>query len=285
MFHTTPDKVHAFRDWLRQKLQQYFVQDVRQTERQWFERYAEEGYKKGAERAFEYVEGRRWGAGEGDFYEGSKQQFLRSAFGRPVAVEKIQLLAGRVFTELNGISEQMSTKLTRALTDGLVEGKSPIEIARDIAKNVDGIERTRARVLAQTEITRCHAEGQLDALELTGMTHVGVMVEWSTSGLGTTERGYPSPCEECAPLEGVVMTVEEARGLLPRHPGCRCNLLPANVGEDPAEEGQKRSARSIAAAFGESIEAEGGEAPRDKTTWPGADLEPAKERPEKFTVD
>jgi len=38
-------------------------------------------------------------------------------------------------------------------------------------------------------------------------------------------------CELCAPLEGIVLKVSEARGMLPRHPNCRCCFIPANVGE------------------------------------------------------
>lgn len=78
---------------------------------------------------------------------------------------------------------------------------------------------------------RAFNEGALDGLENLGATKIGVMVEWSTSGMGLTKLGNPSPCPKCKELAGIVLTVEEARGLLPRHPNCMCSFIPANVGE------------------------------------------------------
>lgn len=47
-------------------------------------------------------------------------------------------------------------------------------------------------------------------------------------------------------MEGVVLKIDEARGMLPRHPNCRCALVPANVGEETDD--QKRSKTSIQSA-------------------------------------
>jgi hypothetical protein len=49
------------------------------------------------------------------------------------------------------------------------------------------------------------------------------MVEWLTAS---------DPCPECSAMAGVVLKLDEAEGLLPAHPNCRCCYLPANVGED-----------------------------------------------------
>jgi len=38
-------------------------------------------------------------------------------------------------------------------------------------------------------------------------------------------------CPLCQPLEGVVLSVKEARGMIPRHINCRCAWIPAGVGE------------------------------------------------------
>ena len=73
------------------------------------------------------------------------------------------------------------------------------------------------------------------------------MAEWSTAGDDRV-------CPLCGPLEGSVMTVKEARGLLPRHPNCRCAWIPAD--KKRKEAGQKRGpARD--AAVKKSIKAEG----------------------------
>jgi SPP1 gp7 family putative phage head morphogenesis protein len=269
--------VEQFRTWLNSQVATGIVQQTQSAmERQWWNRYVEAGYAKGAGRAFDDT--RKPALQRLDFYAGSKQEFLRSAFGQPESVEKVKLLAGRVFTDLKGVTEAMGTQITRSLTDGLVQGQNPRVIARTIAKNVDTIGRTRARTIARTEIIRAHAEGQLDALVRLGVDKVGVMVEWHTAGDDRV-------CQLCLPLQGAVLTIKEARGTLPRHPNCRCAFVPANVDEN--KRGQKRSKTELIKARDESIKAEIPtkskrtiDQQRKLSHWPGADLTPAKTRPE-----
>lgn len=239
-FQSTPDQVKAFQSWLKQ---QFSATVNGLSEQQLWQRYVEEGFKKGQGRAFEDV--KRPDKVRADtkeklsFYEGTKGEFLKSAFGRPESVDKVKLLAGRAFDELEGISNDMSLRMSRTLTDGLVQGKNPRDIAKDLVDEVD-IGETRALTVARTEIIRAHAEGQLEAMDQLGVEQVGVAVEWSTAGDDRV-------CAECEPLEGVVLKLEEARGMLPRHPNCRCAWIPANVGEDGEE--QKATKGEITSAI------------------------------------
>lgn len=284
-FHTDPQKVEAFQGWLKTQVDAEILAAQQAVEQGYWQAYVEEGYRKGAGRAFDDTnKARRAVAGSTEqmaFYEGSKEQFLASAFAQPVAIDKVKLLAGRVFTELKGVTEDMSTKITRNLTDGLVQGMNPREIARRMIKDgigtkVRGIQ-SRALTIARTEVIRAHAEGQLDAMERMGVTKVGVMVEWSTAG---DDRVCPA-CEE---LNGVVLDIKEARGIIPRHPNCRCAHIPANVGE--STKGQIRGKAKIQKAMDDSIRTE---MPRIKkrtlaeqkarSSWAGADKTIAKRRP------
>jgi hypothetical protein len=52
-------------------------------------------------------------------------------------------------------------------------------------------------------------------------------------------------------MEGVVLKLEEARGMIPRHPFCKCAWVPANVGESGA--GQKDTQSSIRRAVRVSV--------------------------------
>jgi SPP1 gp7 family putative phage head morphogenesis protein len=242
------------------------------------------------------------GAGVSDFYAGTKEEFLRSAFGRPVAIERVKQLAGRVFhgppgVGLRGVTQEMAERMSQVLTDGFVEGKNPRAIARDLAKAID-VGKKRAEMIARTEVIRAHAEGQLDVMERLGVEEVGVMVEWSTAGDDRV-------CPMCQPLEGMVMKIREARGTLPRHPLCRCSYIPANVGEPKGEKrevdftdpdtgevrrqevGQTRTAKQLREARDQSIRGEfqGRKDPgtladmRKKSRWTGADRRFAKVRP------
>lgn len=235
-FHATDEQLKAFQEWLKQQTDLY-VRGM--TEEELWNRYIQDGFKKGAGRAFDDTDKQLgWEPEEAAFYAGTKEQFLKSAFGRPESLEKVKLLAARTFEELNGMTDDMRNKLGRILTQGLIQGDGPVAIAREMTKQLD-LSRARAETIARTELIRAHAEGQLVGLEEMGVDEVGVMVEWSTAGDDRV-------CELCEPMEGVVLKIEEARGMIPRHPNCRCAFVPANVAE-PTDD-QKRGKRSIVKA-------------------------------------
>lgn len=250
-FISSPDKLAAFRRFLAQQFQDTVTGP---GEEALWERYVTDGYRRGAGRAFDDVRRRERALAAGDrekvaTYDGTREAFLRDSFGRPVAIEKVKLLAGRAFDELEGVTEQMGVRMGRVLADGLVKGDGPEVVARALADEVD-IGRGRAFAVAQHELSYAHNEGNLDAMEAMGVEEVGVAVEWVASGLGTTAKGNPSPCERCAAMEGVVLTIAEARGLMPLHVGCLCSWLPANVGEPDA--GRKTTKGEIDDALAEA---------------------------------
>jgi SPP1 gp7 family putative phage head morphogenesis protein len=224
-FESSPEQLRKFQEWLRQ---QYASLLTGKTEEELWRVYTEQGFKRGAGRAFDdvnsgYYAGKMMDEGGLDFMAGGRDQFLRSAFGRPETPEKVQLLASRSFTDLVNVTEDMATKMGRVLVDGLVTGSNPREIADNLDDVLD-IGLQRADVIARTEIIRAHAEGQLDAFDKLGVDEIGVEVEWSTAG---DER----VCPECEDMEGKVYSVEEAHGMIPLHPQCRCAFIPV-VPED-----------------------------------------------------
>lgn len=270
-FRSDPEKVKAFGRWLEGEIQGDIitVTDAKRADAYWT-KYVEQGYRKGQGRAFDDT---RHAAG----LTGTKDDFLRSSFGRPVAVNKVKLLAGRVFTDLRGVTSAMETQMTRILADGLSQGQNPRVIAQAMNDRIAKIGQNRSRLIAQTELIRAHSEGQLDAFESLGVTEVGVMAELSTAGDDRV-------CDRCSPLEGVVMTIREARGLIPRHPGCRCVWLASNVGEPTA--GQQRGKAAISRARDRSVRAEIPKTSKrtlaqqkDVSRWAGADKAIAKRRP------
>ena len=251
----------------------------------WWDQYLQRGFRQGAGRAFDDTKPAALGTLPGtipresmsDFYNGTRDEFLRSSFAHPETVEKLKLLSGRVLGELKGVTEAVAQGMGRSLADGLSRGSNPRVIARQMAKDVDGIGLRRALTITRTEIIRAHAEGQLDAFGRLGVEELGVMVEWSTSHDNRV-------CKLCAPLEKTVIKLSEAKGMLPRHPNCRCAWIPANVGEDTKP--QNRTKKQVEGAFDKSITAEIPEGStrtlkeqRAKTKWIGADAVVAKKRP------
>lgn len=276
-FRSDPKKVEEFRKWVQEQIEKdlLIVTDSSDPNK-WWDAYLEEAYKKGQLSSFESRNKQKLGESM-DFYEGTKEQFLRDSFAKPETKEKVQLLASRVYTDLKGVTEAMASVMSRTLVDGLSQGQNPYTIARQMTKDVEGIGVNRARMIARTEVIRAHAEGQLDALETIGVEEVGVAVEWDITGDGRV-------CPLCSAMDGVVLKVKEAHGLIPRHPNCRCAFLPANVGEDT--KGQIRSRSGIAKAFKRSIAREIPKGSKRtyaeqkaKTSWGGADTRIAKKRP------
>lgn len=274
-FMTAPAKVASFLTWLKDRIKQLFTRE--DDEDAYWERYVQEGFEKGAGRAFDQVrKGLISSQRQLDFYSGTKRQFLQSSFAQPETVEKVKLLASRTLTDLKNVGEDMAARMSRTLTDGLVQGQNPNAIARTMRKDL-GVARSSAERIARTEIIRAHAEGQLDALEGLGVQDVGVAVEWSTAKDGRV-------CPKCQPMQGVVFKIKESHGLLPRHPNCRCAFIPANVGE--SQKAQIRTKPKILAAISKSIAAE--RPKRKKRTlkeqrrlskWIGADLKLDQNRP------
>lgn len=222
-FVTTDQKVQEFVRWVKSQmlvavLGQMATAGISDPEH-WVQRHIQDTFARGMGKAFDHVKKPELQK-RMDIYQGSKSQFLQDSFFRPVSQQRVNLLAGRAFNELQGMTDKMGTQMQRSITDGFMRGDSPRDIARQLVKDVDNLGKKQARVIARTEIVRAHNEGQLQGLEDLGVEEVGVTVEWSTSEMGMTGLGNPSPCELCAPLAGVVFKINEAKGLLPRHPNC-----------------------------------------------------------------
>ncbi len=221
-FQTNPQKVKSFRSWLKGRVDANILVTTGPTNKPWTAEYVEASYRKGVLRA--YTQSRRDLLLEPEGLISSREEFLRSSFSGQTALSKVELLYERAFTELEGVTATMDQQLSRILAEGLSSGRAPAVIAREMTKQITKLTNTRAKVIARTEVIRAHAEGQLDSFQALGVEKLIVKAEWITAG---DER----VCAICADLEGTVFTIEEARGLIPEHPNCRCMWIPADVGE------------------------------------------------------
>ena len=113
----------------------------------------------------------------------------------------------------------MSQSISRTLAQGLLEGKSPRTIARELNKDVDKIGINRARTLAQTEIIRAHHSANIGEYRIAGAEGVEVIAEFLTAGDARV-------CIRCASLAGQRFALDEAENLIPVHPRCRCVVIP-----------------------------------------------------------
>lgn len=232
-FPTSEAKVQAFMRWLRRQSDKQVLEVIKRDEEgrvvartAWQNVFIRSAYQEGIRRAQREL-GR---AGEIDL----SAAILGETFNAPIHADRAGLLFTRNFEELDGITSAMAQAVSRELTQGLIDGRGALEIARSLSERVTAIGKARALLLARTEIIRAHAEGTLNEYESHGVAGVGVEAEFSTAGDGNV-------CPTCAALEGRVFKLAEARGLIPQHPNCRCAWIPANVGEGAADRRQRRA--------------------------------------------
>jgi SPP1 gp7 family putative phage head morphogenesis protein len=215
-FQRRADKVASFNSWLQEAQDKGILEVQTGTPLQsaasqsWMNTYIDSAYQKGIRDAGAKL--KKAGATVDDY-------FLRSAFNRPIHADAVGLLYTRAFNDLDGITKTMDQQISRVLAQGMIEGRGPMDIARKLADRVDGIGIVRARTLARTETIAAHAESTLNMFEEAGVEGVELEAEFTTAG-------DDAVCPECEDLEGEVYSIEEARGVIPVHPNCRCAFLP-----------------------------------------------------------
>jgi SPP1 gp7 family putative phage head morphogenesis protein len=220
-FLTVDRKLNAFASWLEEQIEEKILNVDDPTGKPWTATYVESAHRQGINRGF--LDARSEALSEAaDFYEGTRSEFLRQAFSQPERLSKVRLLATRAFEELKGVGRKMAQDLNRELASAMVEGTGPRQVAREMSRSIDKLSRTRAELIARTEIIHAHAEGQLDSFQDLGIEEVGIKAEWSTAGDDRV-------CPDCNANEGKVYKVQEARGLIPLHPNCRCAWIPVWV--------------------------------------------------------
>lgn len=221
-FRTDAGKLQAFKDWFQQQVDANILSPTPGTPfgQPWTTTYVESAYKRGVLNAFISSNQLDLDLGDDDIGDQSRESFLRSAFTAPETLSKIQLLSTRTFSELEGVTAAMGTEMNRILAQSIADGLGAADTARALAQRLDSLTRDRAMTIARTELIHAHAEGQLDSFTRLGVSKLGVMAEWSTAG-------DDHVCPLCEEMEGKTFTIDEARGMIPLHPNCRCTWIPS----------------------------------------------------------
>ena len=203
-FTTNPKKVDAASRWLDRQLENGVI-----TEYGGENQYIETAYLKGLEDA--QAELSALGIGG----EGSS---VAAATRLPVHREQLETLYARNLSELESLTDDITTDVRRELSSGLQSGDGPRDIAGDLSDIIgqvdDGTPRAamnRATMIARTELMNSHNWGRLQEWERAGVTKVDVLIATDA-------------CPQCQAYKaGAPYEASEAYGNLPRHPNCRCS--------------------------------------------------------------
>lgn len=235
-FNTNSQKVGQFMSWLRRQVQVGMLSVVSMDQigdsvnAAWSNLYIQNAYKRGVERARAQL--RQAGLTD-PLLTGS----IEATMANPFHVDRLGLLYTRTYSELVGVTEAFDQHVSRILAQGLADGSGPREMARAINKVITGRggdlsltdslgrfipARRRTEMIARTEVIRAHAQAQLQEFSNWGVTGVGVQAEFRTAGDNRV-------CTRCEALEAQRFTIEQAWGVIPVHPSCRCIWIPLVV--------------------------------------------------------
>jgi len=224
-FTRSGDKVQGFMNWMEEQQKNGILevteapQSGQAIEKQWQNKYLRGAYQKGIARGRQELNKAGYPVQGIDEAGG-----MDAVFNQPFHADRVGAIYTRAFNELKGITDAMDQQISRTLAEGLAEGMGPEQMARNINDRVEKVGITRARTLARTETVRAHHVATIQEYENAGAEGVKVKAEWSTAG-------DLEVCPICAPLEGARFDLKTIRGMIPRHPNCRCVALPIDRGD------------------------------------------------------
>ena len=134
---------------------------------------------------------------------------------------RLKLIYSRNYELLKGVTADMSSNISRILTNGLATGTNPKKVAKELSDTVSKLTRKRATLIARTEMIRAHNHGAIAEYEEAGLEEGLIQAEIATAHDNRV-------CPICAPYDKKKIPLKEALSLFPRHPQCRCAVLPYN---------------------------------------------------------
>lgn len=201
-FETESGQVEAFGRWLDRQVDREILQQYGRDNQ-----YIRKAYERGVQDA--RGELRALGLAE----SGATAEVGTTALQLPVHQEQLQNLFARNLSALEGMGNATANDMRRVLSEGLAAGDGPQDIARDLADRVDAVGRTRANVIARTEIMHSHNRARATEWQRAGVKQVTILMA-------------PDACPQCQALKaGAPYPASQGPGLLPKHPNCRCSLV------------------------------------------------------------
>lgn len=202
-FSSDAEKERAFDEWLDEQLNDDVLQAYGENN-QWIERAYERGVRDGN------TDLRSTNTASPDE--------VAVAIDLPEHRDKLETVFSRNFRQLEGLTADIGSDMSRILADGMAAGDGPRDLASDLADVIgrvdDGTPRgamSRATMIARTEVLNAHHQGQITQWERFGVERVEPILA-------------PGACEQCQAIASQApYTRQEAASILPAHPNCRCS--------------------------------------------------------------
>jgi SPP1 gp7 family putative phage head morphogenesis protein len=232
-FPTDAGKTRAFIKWLREQLREAVLEPLRARDvrdgNHWSSTYIRAAYVQGWENATARLRNAGVSVAE-----------TENPLQLGVPARQLGRLYARTYEALESVTAEAAPVVRDVLTQGLAEGVNPREMARRLTKEVRTIQRTRAEVLARTEVINSYADATLDRYDRADVDGVTVSGEFATADDSRV-------CPICEAIEGAEYATDAMREATfeydsdegepdslggeypvkpPVHPQCRCAILP-----------------------------------------------------------
>lgn len=215
------EKLNQFNRWLKVQIDEEILNHPGGRENHWLNVTIGRAYDRGARRA--RVEATR------QLKLDPILAFQLDGFNpllNPAHVDRAALIYTRVFQDLEGVTNAMASQMSRILAKGMLEGKNPLEVAKELADRVDKIGITRARTIARTEIIESHNRANIaEAEELEKLTGLTVKMRWLHASGEAYSSPLPNDRVDHFYRHNKLFKKEDALPLLGL-PNCRCGLAP-----------------------------------------------------------
>jgi hypothetical protein len=158
----------------------------------------------------------------------------------PPSPRASSLYVFQALNDVNATVEATLQQMVHTLSIGMTASQKPLNIYRSALKVLRKISLPRLSISGQTLITQAYAHGKLDAYSELGVKKVSIQAEhmpvkpFADARFTVAEQkvrfrtaGDAFVCHICEDLEDEEYTIDEARGVIPVHPNCRCSFVRA----------------------------------------------------------
>lgn len=142
------------------------------------------------------------------------KEFTRRVIDSMDVRQSLSQLTSRFILELGAVNEALITSILREVSR-LPQNEQVRQVRRIVKEQAEKIGRSRFTILAHDTVIRLHAEGQLAAFNALGIQRMQSVPE-----LTSITAGDNRVCSVCRDV--LVVKIDDAHNLLPRHAKCRC---------------------------------------------------------------
>lgn len=143
--------------------------------------------------------------------------------------------------ETIGIAGETQRRILRHVATALEVKLSPNQLMREIRKSLEHVTRYRLILLVNTVVVRAVNAGKLLTYRNNDVLQVGIEPEWlprqfrrdsfirDEDMVNVLTAGDDDVCDECEDIAAAgPYALDDAEGMIPAHPNCRCAFTPAD---------------------------------------------------------